>query len=93
MKIKPVKAKNGAGGKPFEVAKVGNVSVPIYRHSNIISQRDAAGKIIYGPLAANGKRSALVEYRSDMNIRLQVETATELDAQPPILDRAFKGDL
>lgn len=66
MKIKPVKPKNGAGGKPFEVAKVGNVSIPIYRHSNIIPQRDAAGKIIYGLPDATGKRSALVKYQSDI---------------------------
>jgi hypothetical protein len=66
MKIKPVKAKNGSGGKPFEVVKIGNVSVPIYCHSNIIPQRDAAGKIIYGSPDANGKRLALVEYRSDI---------------------------
>ena len=66
VKIKPVKAKNGAGGKPFEVVKIGNVTVPIYRHGNIIPQRDVDGKIIYGSPDANGKRAALVEYRSDI---------------------------
>jgi hypothetical protein len=52
--------------KPFAVVKVGNVSLPIYRHANIIPKRDAQKKIIYGPPDANGKRRALVKYKSDV---------------------------
>jgi len=52
--------------KPFAVVKVGNVSLPIYRHANIIPERDAEKKIIYGPPDAKGERRALVKYRSDV---------------------------
>jgi len=52
-------------GKPFEVVKLGNVSIPIYCHTNIIPQRGQDGKILYGTLDKNGKRRALVKYQSD----------------------------
>ena len=52
--------------QPLEVVKVGNVSVPIYRQTNIIPQRDSAGKIVYGPPDAKGKRRALIKYQSDI---------------------------
>jgi integrase len=57
--------KNEKNG-PLEVIKVGNVSVPIYRHTNIIPKRDEAGKIIYGPPDANGNQRALIKYQSDI---------------------------
>ncbi len=66
MKIKPVKTKKGTSGKPFEVIKIGNVAVPIYRHTNRIPQRDPDGKIIYAPPDSTGKRTALVKYKSDI---------------------------
>src|SRR5262249_34720977 len=50
--------------RPLEVAKVGSVSVPIYRHKNIIPKRDALGEIIYGPPDQKGKKQALVKYES-----------------------------
>lgn len=52
--------------KPFEIIKAGSISVPIYRHTNIIPQRDAAGKIVYGGLGPDGKAKALVKYESDI---------------------------
>jgi integrase len=66
MKRKLAEARNGNTRKPLEVVKVANVSVPIYRHTNIIPQRDAAGKVIYGPPDAKGKRRALIKYQSDI---------------------------
>jgi len=52
--------------KPFAVVKVGNVSLPVYRHTNIIPKRDAQKKIIYGPPDASGKRRAVVKYKSEV---------------------------
>jgi integrase len=66
MKTNRAEGKNGKKKEPFEVVKEGNVSVPIYRHTNIIPQRDAAGKIIYGPPDEKGRRRALVKYQSDI---------------------------
>ncbi len=66
MKTHPAEAKNRKNGKPLEVVKVGSVSVPIYRHTNIVPQRDSAGKIIYGPAPDEGKPQALVKYQSDI---------------------------
>jgi integrase len=57
-------AKDQKKTKPFETIKIGNVSVPIYRNRNIIPKRDEAGKIIYGPPDAEGKRQALIRYES-----------------------------
>jgi hypothetical protein len=88
VKTKPVKAKNGVGGKPFEVVKIGNVSVPIYRHSNIIPRRDAAGKIIYGPPDDKGKLSVLVEYRSDIYTLAYYEGANRIRQKFSNLDKA-----
>jgi len=66
MKTDPVEGKKQKRGKPLEVVKVGNVSVPIYQQTNIIPQRNAAGKIIYGQPDANGKQRALVKYQSQL---------------------------
>jgi hypothetical protein len=88
VKIKPNKAKDGVGGKPFKVVKIGNVSVPIYRHSNIIPQRDAAGKIIYGPPDSTGKQSALVEYQSDIFTLAYYEGAKRIRQKFSNLDKA-----
>ena len=52
--------------QPLEIIKVGNVSLPVYRHTNIIPQRDPAGKILYGPPDAKGNRRALIKYQSDI---------------------------
>ena len=66
MKTSPVEPKKQKNGKPFDLVKVGSVSVPIYRHTNIIPQRDSQGRIIYGPPGANGKPKAFVKYESDI---------------------------
>jgi len=66
MITKPVEAKNRTNGKPLEVVQPGSISVTIYRHTNIIPQRDQQGKIIYGPPDASGKPKALVKYQSDI---------------------------
>ena len=64
---KPVsKRQNPQSGRPVEIVKAGNVSVPIYGHANIIPQRDDSGKIVYGPPDANGKRRALPKYKSEI---------------------------
>lgn len=68
MKTNRVAAKNGeqsADKKPLEVFRQCNVSIPIYRHTNLIPQRDDQGKIVYGEPDAAGKRKALVKYSSD----------------------------
>lgn len=68
MKTDHAAAKNGeqsADKKPLEIFKQGSVSIPIYRHTNIIPQRDDQGKIVYGEPDAAGKRKALVKYQSD----------------------------
>ena len=62
----PVEAKNGKNRKPLEVIKLHGVSIPIYRHTNIISQCDRQGKIMYGPPGADGKPKVLVKYQSDI---------------------------
>jgi integrase len=66
-----VKHDSGRGKKakkraPFAVVKVGNVSLPIYCHANIIPERDAQKKIVYGPPDARGKRRAKAKYRSEI---------------------------
>jgi len=60
------KARKSKKRKPFEVITVGNVSLPIYLQTNIIPQRDEQDKIVYGPPDAQGKRRALVKYRSQI---------------------------
>src|SRR5438876_2073530 len=66
MKRNLAEGKKEERKQPLEVVKVGNVSVPIYRQTNIIPQRDSAGKIVYGPPDAKGKRRALIKYQSDI---------------------------
>ena len=66
MKTQIPAAKNRRNGKPLEVVKEGSISVPIYRHTNIIPERDAQGKILYGPPDADGRAKALVKYQSDI---------------------------
>lgn len=66
MKTDPSKSKTRKTSHPFEVVKVGSVSVPIYAHTNIIPQRDPqTGAILYAALP-NGKRKALVKYQSQL---------------------------
>ncbi len=66
MKSDLSKSKSRKSSQPFEVVKVGNVSVPIYAHTNIIPQRDPqTGAILYADLP-DGKRKALVKYQSDL---------------------------
>ncbi len=64
MKTVPSETKTDKKSGPFEVIKVGSISIPIYAHTNIIPQRDPdSGKIIYeNPLAAIPK--AVVKYQS-----------------------------
>ena len=66
MKTDPSKAKSCKTSQPFEVVKVGSISIPIYAHTNIIPQRDPqTGAILYENLP-DGKRKALVKYQSDI---------------------------
>jgi integrase len=66
MKTDPSKAKSHKTSQPFEVVKVGSISIPIYAHTNIIPQRDPqTGAILYKSLPG-GKRKALVKYQSDI---------------------------
>ncbi|MFZ0828831.1 MAG: site-specific integrase [Verrucomicrobiia bacterium] len=66
MKNDPSKAKSHKTSQPFEVVKVGSISIPIYAHTNIIPQRDPqTGVILYDSLP-DGKRKARVKYQSDI---------------------------
>jgi integrase len=66
MKNDPSKAKSHKTSQPFEVVKVGSISIPIYAHTNIIPQRDPqTGAILYDSLP-DGKRKARVKYQSDI---------------------------
>ena len=48
--MKTERAESGSErGKPVDTVKVGNFSVSIYRHTNIIPERNTAGKIICDP--------------------------------------------
>jgi hypothetical protein len=40
--------------KPFEAIKAGRISIPIYRYSNVIPQRDDSGRIVYGASGLDG---------------------------------------
>jgi integrase len=63
----PSDAKSSKTREPFDVVKVGSVSVPIYANTNIIPQRDPqTGAIIYEtlPEGATAKPKALVKYQS-----------------------------
>jgi integrase len=66
VKKSPNETQKRTKGKPFEVVKIGNVSVPIYRQTNIVPQRDTAGRILYGQPDTAGKRKALVKYQSEI---------------------------
>ncbi len=66
MKMKGVRGRKKEKRQPLEIVKVGNVSLPIYRNTNIVPARDDAGKILYGEPDARGKRRALVKYQSDI---------------------------
>jgi integrase len=66
VKPKPDKVRNAKKRTPFATVKVGNVSLPIYRHANIIPERDAQKKIVYGPPDAKGQRRAIAKYRSEI---------------------------
>jgi integrase len=64
MKTDPSKPKSAKTSQPFEVVKVGSISIPIYSNTNIIPQRDPeTGKILYDSLP-DGKRQARVKYTS-----------------------------
>jgi len=66
MKTDPSKAKSHKTSQPFEVVKVGSISIPIYAHTNIIPERDPqTGAIFYDSLP-DGKRKARVKYKSDI---------------------------
>ena len=54
-----------SGNQPLEIFKQGNVSIPIYRSTNIVPERDADGRIIYGEPDASGKPKAKIKYQSD----------------------------
>lgn len=67
MKTAPSKVKRPKSAQPFEVVKVGSISIPIYAHTNIIPQRDpATGAILYESLPEGGttKPKALIKYQS-----------------------------
>ena len=80
--------KNPRNGKALEVAKVGSVSVPIYRHTNIIPQRDAEGNIRYGPPNPDGRRQALVKYMSDIFTVIYYEGARRVRLKFSKLEKA-----
>jgi hypothetical protein len=57
MKTDVSTAKGSKSSKPFEVVKVGSISIPIYVHTNIIPQGDQeSGAILYENLPG-AKRS------------------------------------
>jgi len=87
MKSNLAEGKNKKG-QPLEVVKVANVSVPIYRHTNIIPQRDSAGKIIYGPPNEDGKRRALVKYQSEIYTLAYYEGSRRVRQKFSDLERA-----
>ena len=87
MRTKRAKPDSGKG-RPIEIVKVGNVSVPVYRHTNIIPQRDPAGKILYGPPDANGKRRALVKYQSEIYTLAYYEGSKRVRRKFSDLDKA-----
>jgi hypothetical protein len=66
MESRLVEPKQPAKRKAFAVVKAGSISVPIYRHTNVIPQRDDSGKIIYRSPDAAGEQQALVKYQSDI---------------------------
>jgi integrase len=73
---------------PFALVNVGNVSLPIYRQTNIIPKRDAQKNIIYGPPDANGKRRALVKYRSEIYTLAYYEGAKRIRQKFSDLEKA-----
>jgi hypothetical protein len=67
MKSTPSESKNRKTREPFDVVKVGSISIPIYANTNIIPQRHPqTGKILYEtlPVGDNSKPKALVKYQS-----------------------------
>jgi len=66
VKNSPNQSRKRRKGKPFEVVKIGNVSIPIYRETNIVPQRDEVGRILYGPPGKTGNHRALIKYQSDI---------------------------
>ena len=67
MNSAPSEAENHKTGKPFDVVKVGSISIPIYANTNIIPQRNPqTGAICYEslPSGSTAKPKALVKYQS-----------------------------
>ncbi|HEU5125105.1 MAG TPA: tyrosine-type recombinase/integrase [Verrucomicrobiae bacterium] len=64
MKTALSKVKSGKSNQPFEVVKVGSISIPIYAHNNIIPQRDPQSGAILYETQPDGTRKALVKYQS-----------------------------
>lgn len=88
MKATPAKAKKQKKGEPFQVVKVGNVSIPIYRHTNVIPERDATGKVVYGPPDITGKSRAVVKYQSDIYTLAYYEGSKRIRRKFSDLDEA-----
>jgi integrase len=66
MKTDPSKAKSRKTSQPFEVVKMGSISIPIYAHTNLIPHRHPqTGAILYETLP-DGKLKARVKYQSDI---------------------------
>lgn len=64
MKTGLSKAKDHKTRQPFEVAKVGGISIPFHVHTNIILLRDSqTGVILYDRLP-DEKRKARVKFQS-----------------------------
>jgi hypothetical protein len=82
VKKSPNQPRKRRRGKPFEVVKIGNVSVPIYRQTNIVPQRDSTGRIKYGQPDNAGKRRALVKYQSDIFTVSHYEGSKRIRATP-----------
>ena len=71
MKTASTKAKSSKIAKPFDVVKVGSISIPIYSHTNIIPHRQPqTGAFLYETLPdAKLKRVALLKARELVETR------------------------
>ena len=96
MKKDPSKAKSHKTSQPFEVVKVGSISIPIYTHTNIIPHRHPqTGAILYETLP-DGKLKARVKYQSDIyTVALSVadpaSSSAALDTTNNLGRHSFQG--
>lgn len=79
--------------RPFEVVKVSKISIPIYRQTNIIPQRDAQGKILYRLPDETGKKGALVKYQSDIYVLAYYQGSKRVRQKFASLEKAKEAQL